>query len=351
MRRDTPKDGAYDDTTFSAGLPALVSDRTPEHEPPPDSGNGDTTGSRAASGAPSAGWAVGDRFSWQEIQQRLLASAAEEIDSSRRELFFSGLTSGFAIVLTLIGHSVGMERFPDNPFLSALLFPVGFVYIILGRYQLFTENTFPPVMLVLTRLASLPLLFRVWVIVLLANVVGAALGAFVVGRFGVLSPEAAEAGVALVAHALETPWWEVFWKALFAGWLVAGVVWLGTAAREATARFLLVFFAFYTIGATGLFHVVTGAAEVAFYATVEASPGLGTLITRVWLPTLLGNTAGGVLVFALVTHAQAPKRFPHIRELSTREVFFSFESVPTGHAADHDLEDGDAPRGRTGQPG
>lgn len=324
---------------------------TPERETPDDAGSADPAGSRAASGAPSAGWAVGDRFSWHEIQQRLLASAAEEIDSSRRELFFSGLTSGFAIVLTLIGHSVGMARFPDNPFLAALLFPVGFVYIILGRYQLFTENTFPPVMLVLTRLASLPLLFRVWTIVLLANVVGAALGAFVVGRTGVLTPEAARAGAALVAHALETPWWDIFWKALFAGWLVAGVVWLGTAAREATARFLLVYFVFYTIGATGLFHVVTGAAEVAFYATVEASPGLGTLITRVWLPTLLGNTAGGVLVFALVTHAQAPKRFPDIRELSKRELFFSFESAPAGRAGDRDPEDPAEASGRAGRSG
>lgn len=300
-----------------------------EPERPLEPGGEEPSGDTAASGAPSAGWAVGDRFSWHEIHHRLIASAAEEVASSRRELFFSGLTSGFAIVLSLIGHSVGMAQFPDNPFLSALLFPIGFVYIILGRYQLFTENTFPPVMLVLIRLASVPLLFRVWIVVLVANVAGAALGAYAVGRAGVLSPEAARAATDLVMHGVETPWWTVFWKALFAGWIVAGVVWLATAARDSASRVLLVYLAFYTIGSTDLFHVVTGAAEIAFHATVVPSTGLAVLFSELWLPTLLGNTAGGVLVFTLVSYAQAPqKRFPHIRRLSVREMFTRFASVP-----------------------
>lgn len=310
-----------------------------EQERPLEPSSDEPSGDTAASGAPSAGWAVGDRFSWYEIHHRLIASAAEEVASTRRELFFSGLTSGFAIVLSLIGHSVGMAQFPDNPFLAAILFPIGFVYIILGRYQLFTENTFPPVMLVLSRLASVPRLFRVWIVVLVANVAGAALGAYAVGQTGVLSPEAAGAATDLVLHGFETPWWTVFWKALFAGWIVAGVVWLATAARDTASRVLLVYLAFYTIGASDLFHVVTGAADIAFHATVASSPGLGALFSRLWLPTLLGNTAGGVLVFTLVSYAQAPqRRFPHIRRLSLREMFTSFASVPMQKASDEDDE-------------
>ena len=112
----------------------------------------------AASGAPTAGWATGDRFSWEEIHQRLLAGADEEVAERTRVLFFSGLTAGFAITLTFLGLTTGLAAFPDNPFLASLLYPIGFLYIVLGRYQLFTENTLPPVKLVLTRLASLPLL-------------------------------------------------------------------------------------------------------------------------------------------------------------------------------------------------
>lgn len=305
----------------------------PEPEESPD---------RAASGAPAMGWAVGDRFSWSEIYQRLLASASEEIDSSRRELFFSGLTAGFAIVLTLIGHAVGVAHFPNNPFLSGLLYPIGFIYIIIGRYQLFTENTLPPVMLVLTRLGSIPSLLRVWMWVLFANVTGAALGALILGHTAVLSPDAMQAGTALAAHGLEMDWWDVFFKAVFAGWLVAGVVWLGTASRDTASRFLLVYLVFYVIAAAELFHVVTAAAEVVFYLAADPSaPTLGTLFSELWLPILLGNTAGGVLVFTFVSYAQAPqRRFPELRELTARELLFSFEG-PFSDAA-HPEEAGEA---------
>ncbi|MFW6088708.1 MAG: formate/nitrite transporter family protein [Gemmatimonadota bacterium] len=282
---------------------------------------------KAESGAPAAGWAIGDRFSWDEIHQRLLASAAEEIDSPVRQLFFSGVTAGFAIVLTFIGFAVGKAQFPDNDFLAALLYPVGFLYIILGRYQLYTENTLPPVKLVLMRFASLPLLLRLWGTVLLANLVGAALGALVLARTHVLSPEAIEAGASFARHGFEVGAWTAFFKALFAGWLVAGVVWLGYAARDSVTRFLLVYIVFYLIGVAELFHVVTTAADVLFFVFLGTpGPGVGGLAAGFWLPVLLGNTVGGVLVFTLLAYAQAEsRRHEEVSVLSLRDSLLSLK--------------------------
>lgn len=282
---------------------------------------------RAASGVPAAGWAVGDRFSWEEIHQRLLASADEEISSGTRELFFSGFTAGFAIVLTFLGYSVGSAHFPDNKFLAALLYPVGFIYIIIGRYQLYTENTFPPVMMVMTRLASLPLLLRLWGTVLIANAAGAGLGAFIVANTQVLSPEAMEVGVTFVQDGFKTPWWDVFFKALFAGWLVAGVVWLGTAARDTISRLALIYIVFYLIAVAELFHVVTVACEVLYFMFLGAvGPGFFSLTVEFWLPVLFGNTVGGVLLFAFVSYAQTEQqRYPEVRELTLRDLIFSWK--------------------------
>lgn len=282
---------------------------------------------RTASGAPAAGWALGDRFAWEEIHQRLLAAADEEIDNTLSELFFSGFTAGFAIVLTFIGYAVGSAQFPDNPFLAAILYPVGFMYIILGRYELYTENTLPPVKLVLTRLASVPLLLRMWVVVLAANAVGAVVGTFILANTRVLSPEAMRAGTELVRHGLEVGWWDVFFKAVFAGWLVAGVVWLGTAARDTISRVVIVYVVFYTIPVVSLFHVVSSGAEALFYLFQDVSgPGPVTIVVEFWLPVLLGNTFGGVVLVALATYAQSEqRRYPEIRVLSAREMLFSFE--------------------------
>ncbi|RJT01443.1 formate/nitrite transporter family protein [Halococcus sp. IIIV-5B] len=291
----------------------------------PDDGDPirESTG-HAASGAPNAGWAIGDRFSSEEIFQRVLATADEEVSTGARELLFSGLAAGFAIVLTFVAHAALTAYFPENTLLASLLYPIGFIYIILGRYQLYTENTLPPVALVLARLASLPLMLRVWVIVLVGNVLGAGLGVFVLAHTHVLSPPAMAAAAEFTQSGLETGWWDLFFKAVFAGWLVAGVVWLGHAVRDSIARLLLIYVVFYTIVATELYHVVVTAAD-ALFAVFIGDAGLFAVFAEFWLPVLLGNTVGGVVLVALVNYGQTERRrFPEIRQLSTREWLFSW---------------------------
>ncbi|RKD98429.1 formate/nitrite transporter family protein [Halopiger aswanensis] len=279
---------------------------------------------RAASGAPAAGWAVRDRFSADEIFERVLASADEEIAISKQRLFFSGLAAGFAIVLTFLGHSIGATMFPENSFLSAILYPIGFIYIILGQYQLYTEETLPPVALVLARIASLPLLLRVWIVVIIGNVVGAALGAYLIANGGVLDPEATQVGAEFARTGLEHGWWAVFNRALFAGWLVAGVVWLDHASRDTISRLLLIYVIFYMIAAAELFHVITAACEVFYYLFVVDGASLA-VVHEFWLPVFLGNTVGGVFLVTLVNYAQVEQqRFPDIRVLSVRELLFTW---------------------------
>ncbi|WP_224332197.1 formate/nitrite transporter family protein [Haloprofundus halobius] len=292
-----------------------------------DDGSGDEfreSPDRAASGAPAAGWAVRDRFSANEIFERILASAAQEIGAPKQQLFFSGLAAGFAIVLTFLGHIVGMEMFPDNRFLSSILYPVGFIYIILGHYQLYTENTLPPVALALARLASIPLLLRVWGVVLIGNVVGAGLGAYLLVYGGVLSPEAIQTGTTFVSSGLDHEWWSIFNRALFAGWLVAGVVWLDHAARDTISRLFIIYISFYLIAAADLYHVITAASE-AFYFLLTTDAGVFIVFSQYWLPILLGNTIGGVFLLTLVNYAQTEQsRYPGIRELTIRELLFSW---------------------------
>src|SRR5699024_8479213 len=120
------------------------------------------------------------------------------------------------------------------------------------------------------------------------------------------STEAMIAGAELTRHGLETEWWDVFFKALFAGWIVAGIVWLTVASRDTVSRFFIIYIGFYLIAAAGLFHVVTTACEVTFFLFYEASgPGPWSVIWGYWVPVLFGNTVGGVLLFTFVGYAQS----------------------------------------------
>lgn len=270
----------------------------------------------AQSGAPAAGAAVRDRFSTDEIFQRVVATAEEEIDSSNRELFYSGLAAGLAITLSFLGHAAVAAAVPGEPtgLLAATLYPIGFLFIVMGRYQLFTENTLPPVTLVLTRVASLPLLLRLWTIVLVGNILGATMGALVLARTGVFTPESAQLAVEFGLEGIETAWWDLFFKAIFAGWLVAGMVWLDHATQDSTARLLLIYGIIYLIPATGLHHVVVTSCE-AMFLVFSGAAGLWVVTVDLFIPVLLGNTVGGVVLVALLNYAQTrERRFPKRQE-------------------------------------
>lgn len=283
-------------------------DRTRDNRVGP---NGQKVIGRARSGAPAAGEAVGDRFSTDEIFQRVVATADEEVGSPTRKLYLSGLAAGFAITLTFFLYATLAAAFPDDTtgLLAPLLYPLGFVYIIMGRYQLYTENTLTPVTLVLTRVASVPAVLRVWTGVLAGNLTGAFVGAAVLAGTNVFSPAAATAAVDIGTTGAATPSFDLFVKAVLAGWLVAGLVWLEHAVRDSISRVLLVYLVIFTIPATGLYHVVVTATEV-FYLSLTGNASFLVGLGEFLLPVFLGNTVGGVVLVTLINYGQTERRFP-----------------------------------------
>lgn len=301
---------------------ALQGDGAPDF----DSEQVRSTLDRAESGAPAAGHAVRDLFSTDEIFQRIVATADEEFVRSNRLLFFSGLAAGLSIGLSFVARAaLGSAVGDPGGLVGGILYPIGFLLIVLGRYQLFTENTLTPVTLVLTRIASVPQLMRVWGVVLVANVAGAALVALVLATTGVLDPEAMAGAREIAAHAFEVPVGSLFWKGVFAGWLVASMVWLNHAARDTVTRFLIVFAVMYLVPAAGLFHCIIGACEVLFLV-FQGLAGFGAA-AEFFGAVVLGNTVGGVLLVALLNYSQTRQdRFPHrdctALELTWREWMF-----------------------------
>jgi formate/nitrite transporter FocA (FNT family) len=267
---------------------------------------------RAESGAPAAGSAVRDRFSTDEIFHRIIATADEEFRRSMRLLFLSGLAAGLSISLSFVGAAALWEVAPEGygDILSDLIYPLGFFFVVAGRYQLFTENTLTPVTLVLTRIASVPTLLKVWVVVLAANVLGAALTAYVLASTGIFSPEVAEQARYFGHHFLEMGGWDVFWKGVVAGWLVASMVWILHATDDDAARFLFIFVIIYTIALADLAHCIVGACEVLYLVFLNEAT-LAAALGGFFGPAVLGNTVGGVLLVAILNFAQTEEvRFP-----------------------------------------
>ena len=87
---------------------------------------------------------------------------------------------------------------------------------------------------------------------------------------------------------LQAGFGQTFVRAIFAGWLIALMVWLLPAA-EGSRPFIIVI----VVGLGGFAHIIAGSAECAFLEQGgEAS--IGDFITVFFVPTLLGNVLGGV---------------------------------------------------------
>ncbi|EMA50882.1 MULTISPECIES: formate/nitrite transporter family protein [Halococcus] len=318
--------------SFDALLDAIVDagDLTDVSRATPDGGEasrGDLreTLDESEHGAPAAGSAVRDRFSADEIFQRVVATADEEFDRSFRLLFLSGLAAGFAMSLSFVGVAALTALLGGDGSASAagyLLYPLGFLFVVLGSYQLFTENTLTPVTLVLTRIASIPALLRVWGVVLAANVLGVAASAYVLANTGVLSPEAAAAASEIGHHFFELSWADIFWKGVFAGVLIAGMVWLIHAARDTAARVLIVFALAYAVGAAELAHCIVGSAET-LYVVFNGEESLWSFFSHFLVPATLGNTVGGVVFVALLNYSQTRDRRIQNRDCRVLELGWS----------------------------
>ncbi|NHN41551.1 formate transporter [Halorubellus sp. JP-L1] len=264
-----------------------------------------------------------DQFSTDEVYQRVVADADHEVTSGARELFFSALAAGFAITVTFLLYA-SVTATTDAKFVGVLLYPLGFVYIIIGGYQLYTENTLPPVALTLERLASVPTLFRHWLIVLAGNFVGGGLGAVALAYGGVFDDATANVAIGFAEKGIATPATDLFFKAAFAGLIVAGVVWINFAAKDTISRLAVVYLAFLAIPMGNLFHVVVSFTEVVYLALVTGvNPG--PALVGFVLPVLLGNTLGGVVLVTVVNYYQTSDqrlqidRFQNVRRLSLRE--------------------------------
>lgn len=207
--------------------------------------------------------------------------------------------------LSLVGMGLIRAALPDAPWaqlISALGYSVGFLVVIVARQQLFTENSLTPVIPLLRQPTFDKLLkvLRLWLIVLVSNLVGTFVFAFLVQRGAVFAPEVDIAFGELGKKTLQGGFGSHFVRAIFAGWIIALMMWM---LAGADARAFLVVMMTSIIGAADLSHVIAGSAE-ALYPVFAAQASLSDYFLRFLIPTGLGNMLGGIALVALLGHAQ-----------------------------------------------
>jgi len=240
------------------------------------------------------------------VYHAILKEADEELDRSSSALFWSGLAAGLSMGFSLITEALIRRHLPDAtwvPLIAKIGYSVGFMVVILGRQQLFTENTLTPMLPLMKRkdAQTVANVARLWGVVLLANLIGAFVVAYVIARSTALDEETRGAVASIGHETMRHGFGTTMLSAVFAGWLIALLVWMLPYAES--AHFFVIVLITWVIGIGHFAHVVAGAVNV-FALAWAGQKGWENVFSDFIIPALLGNILGGVMLVAGLNHAQ-----------------------------------------------
>ena len=240
------------------------------------------------------------------VYQAIMTEGVEELERSAAALFWSGLAAGLSMGASVIALGLLNHHLPDapwRPLVSELGYSVGFLIVILGRQQLFTENTLTPILPLLADRTwkRVRQLGKLWGVVLAANLIGSVILAFALTKTPLFSEAVRAEFVALGEHAFSHDFGTTLVRGIGAGWLIALVVWLLPLAEGSRAGVIIVLT--YLVGLSGFTHVIVGSTE-AYILAAAGRAGWWAVLGGYTLPTLIGNVLGGVTLVAALNYGQ-----------------------------------------------
>ncbi|HEX3370290.1 MAG TPA: formate/nitrite transporter family protein [Candidatus Cybelea sp.] len=230
-----------------------------------------------------------------------------ELSRPSLSLAFSGLAAGLSMGFSLVVTGLLRAYLPNEPWrplVENLGYTVGFVIVVLGRQQLFTENTVTAILPLLDSSEKGKTLFKVlrlWLIVLAANLLGAAIFGYLIAHTAIFPPQVGAAFDQLARESVAPGFWGVLVRGVFAGWLIALMIWLLPVAD--TQKLWVIVIITYVVGVGGFSHVVAGSVEALFGVAGGAVP-VAAYLFNFLLPVFIGNAIGGILLVALLNYGQ-----------------------------------------------
>jgi formate/nitrite transporter FocA (FNT family) len=247
------------------------------------------------------------------IYEAIYREGEHELERTNCALAWSGLAAGLSMGFSFLAEGLLRDYLPSGhwqPLLAKFGYSIGFLIVILGRQQLFTKNTLT-VILPLFKLKKIGLLknvARLWLIVLLTNLVGALAFTWVLSCTNICNADVRANFSTMGGEVLGNTFVTTLLRAILAGWLIALMIWLLPFA-ESAHLWVIIFFS-YLLGIGHLPHIVAGTIP-SLYAVLTGAASFGHWLMNFFLPVLIGNCIGGVAMVAIGAHAEFVKETVH----------------------------------------
>ena len=240
------------------------------------------------------------------VHETIREEGEQELSRTSSTLAWSGLAAGLSMGFSLVAQGLLRAHLPTTPWsplIDDLGYSVGFLIVILGRQQLFTENTLTVILPLLAHpdRATFLQVARLWIVILATNLVGAFLFAVIIAHTALFPPDVQRSFVDIARPSLQSGFGLTILRGIFAGWLIALMVWLLPAAEGTKLHIVIIITYLVTLG--GFVHIVAGSIDVFYLINIGAASWFSYFVGFM-LPTLLGNIIGGVTLVAALNFAQ-----------------------------------------------
>jgi len=240
------------------------------------------------------------------VHEAVREEGNRELQRPPMALAISGLAAGLSMGFSMVAEGLIHAYLPAaawRPLLENFGYSLGFLIVVLGRQQLFTENTLTVILPLLAHPNRVILwkVLRLWTIVLLANLAGAFIFAAIVAHTPLFPASIQQAFTAIARNSLRGDFGLTILRGIFAGWLIALMVWL-LPASEGTRLHIIIILT-YIVSLAGFAHIIAGSVDILYLVNAGAISWYTCLIGFI-LPTLIGNIIGGVSLVAAINFAQ-----------------------------------------------
>jgi formate/nitrite transporter FocA (FNT family) len=238
-----------------------------------------------------------------EVVRRL---GDEEMNRPATSLWWSGVAAGLSISFSLLGQAMLEAHLPDaawRPLVSSFGYCVGFLIVVLGRQQLFTESTITVVLPVLSDFSwgAVWRMIRLGGIVLAANLFGTLFAALFCYYLPTLTPDLLQHMLTISRGMAHIGWLDMAFRGVASGFLIAAMVWMIPSAEA--AKFWVITLMTYLIALGNFTHIVAGSME-AYLLVLAGDWQWWQMVVQFFVPVLIGNVIGGTALFALIAYAQ-----------------------------------------------
>lgn len=241
---------------------------------------------------------------------RMVDEGSQRLHRSWREVLVTGFFGGTDIAVGVLAYLAVLNA-TDQPLLAGLAFSVGFLALLLGRSELFTEGFLVPVTTVAAKRASVAQLLKLWSGTLVANLAG---GWVLMWLIMTALPRLHEQTVESAMHYATAPLsLETVALSLLGGMVITLMTRMQHGTDSVPGKIAAAIAGALLLAGLQLFHSILDSLLI-FGALITGDAPFGYLDWLSWFGyTAVGNVVGGLLLVTLLRLVRSKDRLQEER--------------------------------------